>query len=698
MHGRPRKAAKPEDEAASAAQAQELRALQSQLLSNHHNKIYTDEAQQLSAKLVQQNPESYTAWNYRKLVVQHNLAQSESDPDSLKSILDQELGLVESALKQNFKSYGAWHHRKWVLSKGHSVLDRELKLLKRFQQLDPRNFNAWNYRRFVAALLNRSEEEELDYTREMIEHNFSNYSAWHNRSVLLCNLMKKKSQGFFPKEKVLNDEYEHVHDAIFTDPDDQSGWFYYLWLLDQMVKTDAPLLVASWPAHESDVILLRNRRSDDSSFSPFDSFHSDSGTVPLILYFNQAVEGVNSSTITIESLFCTKDLNWKPLLQNNSQLSQVWVTHIKFPDVKPHSSEAYELKISVGQSQGIISASGIHYSHPTQLAFKVCLRPIETEPATKQGGQRILWRDENFHMYQPQSQEPDEVVPIDQLIINDHEPTASNWRAETVANEIALFRELSELNCKIGKLTLARLLTAHDVILSPRTSKMAHSEEVLELYTDLIKLDPLHSQYYKDEHSLVLLQKVTSNRESLLNHCFSYKNLASSSIGNDICLRLSKLSLSRMGSIEKLLWVQMLDLSHNELRSIEGLEAMQLVSCLNLSNNRLGSLTALGPLRLLKSLEVLDISYNEIGSHTIDTTRYLCSTPLSHTEETSWNGEEIVTGGASVKDNWEAVLIFKSMSLTQLAIVGNAISGENFKSLLVKLVPTLEWLDGDKLH
>ena len=119
--------------------------------------------------------------------------------------------------------------------------------------------------------------------------------------------MKKKAQGFFPKEKVLNDEYEHVQGAIFTDPDDQSGWFYYIWLLDQTVKTDAPLLVSSWPAHGSNVILSRNRHASDCSSSPFDSFHSDSGTVPLIIYFNQAVEGVNSSSITIESSFCTKD-------------------------------------------------------------------------------------------------------------------------------------------------------------------------------------------------------------------------------------------------------------------------------------------------------------------------------------------------------------------------------------------------------
>ena len=48
----------------------------------------------MSAKLLEINPESYTAWNYRKLAVQHNIAESNSDPDSLKSILDVELRVV----------------------------------------------------------------------------------------------------------------------------------------------------------------------------------------------------------------------------------------------------------------------------------------------------------------------------------------------------------------------------------------------------------------------------------------------------------------------------------------------------------------------------------------------------------------------------------------------------------------------------
>ncbi|KAL4595443.1 hypothetical protein ACB092_12G091600 [Castanea dentata] len=700
MHGQPRKAPKPEDEAASAAKAEKLRNLQSQFLCFHRNNIYSKEALEVNAKLLEINPEHYTAWNYRKLAVEHRLTQSESDPDSVNSILNEELKVVESALRQNFKSYGAWHHRKWVLSKGQSSLDHELRLLDRFQKADSRNFHAWNYRRFVASLLNISEVDELQYTTDMINKNFSNYSAWHNRSVLLSNLLKRKAQVFFPKEKVLNEEYELVHQALFTDPDDQSGWFYHLWLLEQTVKADAPLLVSSWPAHDSNLILLGDSCLEDSALSPFNTFHSELGTIPLVVYFNKAVEGVNSSTISVESVLNMKgELTWKPLSTNNSQTAQVWVTYLNYPDIKLHSSEFYPVEVSVGHSQGIISSNGFHYSHPSRFAFKVFVRPFEKDLAGH-GVEMVSWREDNFLLYESHSQESNPILSLDQLNIkDDHEESSSKWRAETIANEIALFRELlSEINCKIGKLTLARLLIAHDMMMSPIANKVVHSEEVIELYSDLMMLDSPHSQYYKDERSLVLLQQITSNMESLLRYCFRHGDRTSSFLGNSICLRLNNLSLSRVGSVEKLLWVQMLDLSHNELRSIEGLEAMQLLSCLNLSNNKLSSFTALGPLRLLKSLKVLDIACNEIGSHSIDTTRYLCSSPLSHTEEIGWSHDEMVTGDVNLANYWEAFLIFKDLNLTQLDIVGNAIADEKFKSFLVKIVPTLKWLDGQQLQ
>ncbi|GJW63277.1 geranylgeranyl transferase type-2 subunit alpha 1 [Tanacetum coccineum] len=113
--------------------------------------------------------------------------------------------------------------------------------------------------------------------------------------------------------------------------------------------------------------------------------------------------------------------------------------------------------------------------------------------------------------------------------------------------------------------------------------------------------------------SLALLKQVSSSKVSLLKYCYEYKESTSSNITDSLCLRLNNLSLSRIGSFERLLWAQNLDLSHNQLHSIEGLEALQLLSCLNLSHNKLSSFTALDALRFLKSsLKVLDISYNEI--------------------------------------------------------------------------------------
>ncbi|CAL5428136.1 unnamed protein product [Camellia sinensis] len=232
MHGRPRKAPTPEEEKALALKAANLRPLQSHFLHFHHNKIYTKEALEVNAKLLEANPEYLTAWNYRKFAVEHIFSHSETDteidPDFIKSIYSEELRVTERALAKNYRFYGAWYHRKWVLSKGHSSVDQELQLLGVFLKKDSRNFHAWNYRRFVAALKNRSDEEELHFTTDLINENFSNYSSWHNRSVILSHLLEKRAQGSFSKEKVLTEEYDLVHQALFTDPDDQSGWFYRL--------------------------------------------------------------------------------------------------------------------------------------------------------------------------------------------------------------------------------------------------------------------------------------------------------------------------------------------------------------------------------------------------------------------------------------------------------------------------------------
>ncbi|KAI3672571.1 hypothetical protein L6452_38662 [Arctium lappa] len=690
MHGRPRKSATPIDESASALKAAKIRSLQSQFLQNHHNKIYTKEALEINAKLIEANPEFMTAWNYRKLAFEHNLSsQSEAekgDSDHVKSIIDEELRVVENALRKNFKSYGAWHHRKWVVSKGNSSTERELRLLNLFQKQDTRNFHAWNYRRFIAGLKSISEEKELQFTTDMINDNFSNYSAWHNRSVLLSHLLDKKVEGYFPKEIFLTEEYEFVRNAVFTDPDDQSGWFYHLWLLDQTIKLDMPVLASFWPPPGSDLNVPRDLDANKATF-------------PVILYFNEPVEGVSCHTVTVQTEYdIYNNITWSPLSTNKFGCAHAWVTHMGIPHEELDSSKTYQVKISSEHYQGITSLSSVPLSEPWSFAFTVSICH-DLQPAEGQSLGRLSLTDANFCTIDSNSNRTALLNSAFQFTNDDEQPTSSKWKSEIIASEIAQYRELlSWAECKIGKLTLARLLVAYDAMITGTEFTPSIAEEVLQLCSELMKLDPPHYQYYKDEYSSILLKQVTSSKESLLKYCWQYKEPTSLNITSPMCLRLNSLSLSRIGSIERLLWVQSLDLSHNQLHSIEGLEALQLLSCLNLSHNKLGSFMALDPLRFLKSLRMLDISYNEIGAHTVDTKRYLCSSPLSHTVAFDKKFKEFANGDAKVMDFWEPFSIFGGLNLIQLDIVGNAAVDERFVFLLVKLLPALKWLDGEELH
>ncbi|KAF5939728.1 hypothetical protein HYC85_023987 [Camellia sinensis] len=369
--------------------------------------------------------------------------------------------------------------------------------------------------------------------------------------------------------------HDLVHQALFTGLDDQSGWFYHLWLLEQTVKVENPLL----PPHGSNLNVSADGFLDTCASSAITGFHLNSGIIPFILYFNEAVEGVSSYTITVQSVHNTnKNLIWSPLSTNNSGSSQAWVTHLTFHEENLLSLQTHPVKVSLGHSQGIVSLSGFHHSHPTYFEFTVLIQPHGSQHAEMKSAEMISWGDDNFHTGETHLQEPTQIKIFDQLRNSEvNESTASKWSAETIVNEIAVFWELlSEINCyvefihvllfKIGKRMLARLLTAHDAMMSYdkplETCKMVHSEEVKELYSDLMTLDPPHSQYYKDEYSLVVLKQVnissllyyclgkhspfrfifyccagckeqclcllTSSPESLLRHCCHYRDSASS--------------------------------------------------------------------------------------------------------------------------------------------------------------------------
>ncbi|KAF4027393.1 Protein prenyltransferase alpha subunit repeat-containing protein [Phytophthora infestans] len=70
-------------------------------------------------------------------------------------------------------------------------------------------------------------QKSRPFTTQKIELNFFNYSALHHRSITLPEPLS--ADVFF-------DEIGLVQQAVFTEPDDQSAWFYYRWLLTSMVE------------------------------------------------------------------------------------------------------------------------------------------------------------------------------------------------------------------------------------------------------------------------------------------------------------------------------------------------------------------------------------------------------------------------------------------------------------------------------
>ncbi|KAF8687348.1 hypothetical protein HU200_043033 [Digitaria exilis] len=693
MHGRPRRLAKPVDEEAASAKAAKLRDLQVQVLQNHHSRTYTKEAIGLSFKLLEINPEAYTAWNYRKLAFQHNVKEL-SDPEAIRSAVDDELRVVEVALRQNPKSYGAWYHRKWLLNQKLTPVDseREFGLLDKLLKVDARNFHGWNYRRFLARFMGVPDEEELKYTMDKIGDNFSNYSAWHNRSILLSNLLIQQSKGFESKQKVFSEEFELVTQALFTDPSDQSGWFYHLWLLAQTSTPDKPQLIASWPCNGAKLSSsFIKEKVDQNTLSSIWCHSLKERTVPIVLYFNEPVKGLNQSSVKLKSyLEFGKDIHWRALSMTDSGYSNCWATYLQIAN-ECSSSQQYSVEVSILCSEDIVSRSGSNYDSPVHFTFTIEL--ISDSQDIDLFDKPVAWScSESLQSYGNCEPIPFDLLTITSALIEEE----SNWHFERLSEQIDLFRELPDDNSKFVKLTLARLLLACAAMKSCGRSlieRKRYCDEALGHLSDLIHLDPSHKQYYEDERSSVLMDKLTCDMETFMKHC-SVQVQPNSVPLNHVQLR--GLSLTCVGFAERLMWVQVLDLSHNSVRSVEGLEALQQLVSLNISNNQISSFTALEPLTKIMFLKVLDLSFNEIGAHPIDTTRYICSSPFSHKIEACEAFEQCQKKNFNVEEYWDALLFFKSLKLKQLDIEGNAIaSKENFRTLVMELIPSLKWFDGE---
>lgn len=262
MHGRPRQLKGTSEDPEKVKASQKRIALYSRLshevLNRRAAKQYDEESLKLAGKLLEHNPELYTIWNYRREALSSKLQGSDGH-EAAQKVAQQELQLTNSALSRNPKSYSSWHHRKWIVQMRLVPLDAELHLVKQFMMADSRNFHCWSYWRLLVDLMGLSAEDQEAYVLGRIEDNFSNYSAWHERTRVLQHLNMERptlslaellaadskhccssesSSGFTGTAEVqplpshvLQQEYELVKNAFYTEPHDQSSWLYLRWLV-----------------------------------------------------------------------------------------------------------------------------------------------------------------------------------------------------------------------------------------------------------------------------------------------------------------------------------------------------------------------------------------------------------------------------------------------------------------------------------
>lgn len=175
-----------------------------------------------TSKLLQTNPEYYTIWNHRRLILQHLFGENNGGPDMhdedsrnvllIAELISNDLDFLLPLLRQFPKCYWIWKYRQWLLDEATRLLpvfdargywQRELGLVGKMLSLDSRNFHGWGYRGKVITALESIKnspkgeetsitEEEFQYTTKMIESNLSNFSAWHTRSKLIPRLLDER--------------------------------------------------------------------------------------------------------------------------------------------------------------------------------------------------------------------------------------------------------------------------------------------------------------------------------------------------------------------------------------------------------------------------------------------------------------------------------------------------------------------------
>ncbi|KAI8384049.1 hypothetical protein BD560DRAFT_384788 [Blakeslea trispora] len=457
-----------------AVKIKEYNQLVEKIRAKMNNKEYDDEAFSLTTQIVQWNPDHYTIWNYRRTVLlEHVLKQL--DQEETQKTYQKELLLFMQLIRINPKSYWLWNHRFWCLQHMPKPdWKAELALVEKMLTLDARNFHGWNYRRYVVSHLRKQAKDETEiadlvkyeyeFTTRKINQSFSNYSAWHQRSKLLPEIVIEMTEK--ERNEVATNELDLVKNAIYTDPEDQSAWLYYWWLLGR-----APDYVECIGAYclEEDPSVVYIGFNDSVKFL----------TMPQL---------ANSNSVLSSKMY--------PICSRDNEAASTWV-------IVTDKADGYPEKLIIQSSTILPSTSA--KSVPQEILWELEINKI-TQASVLQ--KRVA----ELHL-------KEEWQPTSSKMYND--PTLQDQSAWFSLDKVQLLKDEIETVCELLEIepesawalqTLVHFLNQLQLRSQQEDSDKTRAE-MIDILDKLIEIDSDRKHRYEDQKTKILFDKATRTSE-----------------------------------------------------------------------------------------------------------------------------------------------------------------------------------------
>eukprot|EP01102_Stenamoeba_stenopodia_P006743 TRINITY_DN1878_c0_g1_i1.p2 TRINITY_DN1878_c0_g1~~TRINITY_DN1878_c0_g1_i1.p2 ORF type:complete len:302 (-),score=81.24 TRINITY_DN1878_c0_g1_i1:104-1009(-) len=166
----------------------------------------SERALALTAEVIQLNAANYTAWHFRRLIL-----------ESLNADLHREMEFCYQKAIATPKNYQIWFHRRWLVDKLKDP-SKELGFTAQVLIEDSKNYHAWSHRQWVLENFGIW-NEELDYINTLLQQDLRNNSAWNQRYFVVS-----KTTKWTPE--VVQREIEYAISKISQAPNNQSAWIY----------------------------------------------------------------------------------------------------------------------------------------------------------------------------------------------------------------------------------------------------------------------------------------------------------------------------------------------------------------------------------------------------------------------------------------------------------------------------------------